>query len=63
MLLTMPFALVMKGDFLKKIKNIILIGLFIAMGIFSYTLDNQVTQQVEELNLEHVLSKDRKSVV
>lgn len=58
MLLTMPFALVMKGDFLKKIKNIILIGLFIAMGIFSYTLDNQVTQQVEELNLEHVLSND-----
>lgn len=58
MLLTMPFALVMKGDFLKKIKNIILIGLFISMGIFSYTLDNQVTQQVEELNLEHVLSND-----
>lgn len=58
MLLTMPYVLVMKGDSLKKIKTIILIGLFITMGIFSYTLDNQVTQQVEKLNLEHVLSND-----
>ncbi len=55
---TMPFALVMKGDYLKKIKTIILVVSFVMMGIFSYSLDVQVTQQVEELNLEHVLSND-----
>lgn len=58
MLLTMHCALVLKGDYLKKIKALILVVLYIAMGVFSYTLDVQVSQQVRDLNLEHVLSND-----
>lgn len=58
MSLTMHYVLVMKGDYLKKIKAIILVVLYIAMGVFSYTLDLQITQQVKDLNLEHVLSND-----
>lgn len=48
----------MKGDYLKNIKSIILIVLFIMMGIFSYTLDRQVSRKVEDLNLDHVLTND-----
>jgi uncharacterized membrane protein len=58
MWLIMHYALVMKGDYLKKTKNIILVVLIIMMGIFSYTLDRQVSSKVADLNLEHILSND-----
>jgi len=58
MSLTTHYVLVTKGDYLKKIKALILVVLYIAMGVFSYTLDVQVSQQVRDLNLEHVLSND-----
>lgn len=54
----MLYVLVTKGEYLKNIKSIILIALFIVMAIFSYSLDRQVSQKVEGLNLDHVLSND-----